>query len=100
MPSCHLMVGGFDPLLDDRCGVGGALLFRFFPSSLFRSKGYYSLCKAHDVPCSMSVYSTAPHGWLSFPQSSVEKSEGLEEMNEVVRHWATRCTSPVSKRLI
>jgi acetyl esterase/lipase len=78
--------------------------FFFFFSVIYAhrngSKGYYSLCKAHDVPCSLTVYSTAPHGWLSFPQGSPEKTEGLEEMSEVVRHWATRCVSPTAKRLI
>ncbi len=81
VPECHLMVGAYDPLLDD-------------------SKHYYSLCKAHDVPCSMTVYSTAPHGWISFPQSSAEKEEGVQEMNAVVSHWATQCVSKKSKRLI
>jgi acetyl esterase len=65
VPEAHLIVGNFDPLRDD-------------------SLRYQAKLKEAGVPATVTVYSTAPHGWVSFPQASVEQEESLAELDSVV----------------
>ena len=68
VPRNHLIVGAFDPLHDD-------------------SVLYHKKCCDAGVKSTLTIYDSAPHGWISFPQSSDEQEEALFEITSVISHW-------------
>ena len=61
LPRIHVMCGAFDPLLDD-------------------SRNYVAKCREADIIATLTIYSTAPHGWIGFPQTSPEQEEAIHEI--------------------
>lgn len=71
LPPTHILVGAWDPLLDD-------------------SIRYWKKLKEASGNVTLSIYSTAPHGWVSFPQASEEQHEALQEIAYIVSLMSNR----------
>lgn len=75
LPKTHVLVGAFDPLLDD-------------------ATNYLHKCRNAGSEATCTVYATSPHGWISFPQESPEQKEALHEIYTVIHNWALQSAEP------